>query len=238
MNQNLQQLAYQHFNLELPCTQDGLKSAYRIAAKKLHSDTGGTDALFIEMKKAYDLLCAAPEVITLSVLNSNGFVDRRAMTFEGDLLSSLGLGLGPTINGKDCPRCDRKGFTTISKSYPEICTKCKGHGDIILCRACKGSGQYTNPVNRKVPCRQCDAKGYRPSPRITLVDWFGIRGFKRAMGAIDCPDCGATGKTQKIIKQFTHYRCGDCNGTGEIKIYNPVIMKNGLYTQKQRKGMK
>lgn len=44
---NLYDLARQHFGLDLPCTEDALKSAYRIAAKQLHTDLGGNKDAFI-----------------------------------------------------------------------------------------------------------------------------------------------------------------------------------------------
>lgn len=225
---NAHDLALKHFNLQLPCTQDMLKSAFRATAKRLHSDVGGTDAAFVEMKAVYDQLCAAPGILV-------DVIDDRERTFEGVLLSELGLGLGPTVNGRDCPRCERKGYTTTQYSYPEKCKRCNGHGDIMICRACHGSGQYTNPVGRKVPCRRCNAKGFWPAPKINPRNYWDVF-MRRAPGAQGCPDCHATGQTQVMVNKFTYYKCGECNGTGEIKIYNPVILKNGLGNQRQRKA--
>lgn len=219
----LHDLAWRFFGLVLPCTEDELKSAYRRAAKKLHTDVGGSKEAFIAMKDAYDALSKAPEILMMC------HEDKRDRTTRGDLLSSLGLGLGPTINGRDCPSCDRKGYRTTQEIGYTKCSKCDGHGDIMLCRACYGSGLYTNPVNRKVPCRRCNAQGFRPSPKVK-DSWTP----SRARGAQGCPDCHATGRIEVSKPEFTYHTCGECNGTGEIKIYNPVILKGGL-SQKQRR---
>lgn len=51
--------AREYFDLSLPLKADELKSAFRAAAKRLHTDTSGderTKNKFIEMKSAYDFL--------------------------------------------------------------------------------------------------------------------------------------------------------------------------------------
>lgn len=218
----LQDTARRYFAIDLPCTEAMLKSAFRSAAKRLHTDTGGDKDAFIAMKAAYDQLCESPSVVT-------DHVDTRARTFQGDLLSDLGLGLG-MVNGKDCPQCDHKGYTVSQQLEFDTCPHCEGCGDVFFCQACRGTGQYTNPVGRKVPCRACHARGTRPAPRVGF--WMPARGARA------CPKCLGTGRVGKPTQKFTYYRCGECNGTGEIKIYNPVLLKNGLMTQRQRKAIK
>lgn len=214
------QRAEQFFKITFPCTESQLKSAFRAAAKKLHSDVGGTDEAFIEMKRIYDSLLGAPEI-----LSGHTIQDR---TFSGELLSDLGLGLGPTVNGRDCPRCEHRGYTVSQESKFQSCVDCNGSGAIFICRSCQGTGQYVNPVKRKVPCRACGAKGFR-----AVESRFGI--FQRIPnGAVYCRTCIGTGHTKKLLEIFTYFTCGECNGAGEIKIYNPVILKGSL-SQKQRK---
>jgi len=222
---DLAQLAFEHFGLVLPCTQADLKSAFRTAAKKLHSDIGGTDKDFVEMKLVYDKLCKEPEIISLNEA-------KEKYTEEGFLLSELGLGLG-NVNGRDCENCSRKGYITIHRTVEIKCDLCNGFRYIHQCRACL-KGVYTNPVGRKVPCNRCNAKGFAPAPPTRISSWgLPIPPY----GADICFQCYGCGTMHQKTAKVTHHRCGDCNGTGEIKIYNPVIMKSGLYSQKQRKKM-
>lgn len=57
--------------LKLPAEFDllDLKTAYRSASKKAHPDTGGTEAKFVQVNRAYDLLMAL-------VLKNNGSSER------------------------------------------------------------------------------------------------------------------------------------------------------------------
>jgi len=93
--------------VSFPFTRNEFKSHFRSACKRLHTDTSGGDTKdkFIAMKDFYDRLCDQNP----SWAFSDGGV-KEPKTFDGDLLSELGLGLGPTKNGRDCDTCHHKGF--------------------------------------------------------------------------------------------------------------------------------
>jgi DnaJ-class molecular chaperone len=241
---DLVSLAAKFFLLALPCTEEDLKLAYKRAAKRFHPDMGGDPETFKQMRKAFDALIEAPEVLLVG-----SHTDKREKTIEGFLLNELGLGLGPTTNGRDCTNCDHKGYTTIHETVFLDCPKCEGHGDIMLCRDCAGTGLFTLKNKNQVKCRKCSGKGYWPCPKVEVPvssyrgNPFGFGSIPRSVlkrhhGAMGCPDCKASGQCKVPTNRYRHYRCGNCNGTGEIKIYNPVIIKGSLgMTQKQRKRL-
>jgi hypothetical protein len=169
-------LCKKHFGLTLPINLPALKHAYRQAAKKLHTDTSGSDtkAAFIEMQKAYELLCKCPGAFTEAEKEF-------CYTEEGTPLSDLGRGLGMR-NGKPCQKCKGVGYRKeqawrlVPKPTPEVfhiqgatptpcrrcaalqstlgCHVCWGRFDrklltlYLICAACQGHGEIElfNPV--------------------------------------------------------------------------------------------
>lgn len=207
-------LAKDLFGLELPLTEDILKTAFRRAAKKCHSDTGGKDEDFIQLKNAYDFL-TSDKAIAAGVF-SNGFAAKVTETTEGIPLSELGLGLGPTTNGRDCEKCDHKGYVQRFGFAWQICKHCDDSGTVPQqewCMACESSGKFKQRSGRIVDCYKCKGTGIFTHP------------YRRMF----CPRCRGTKKVQETDKQKTYYeRCSKCNGTGEIEIFNPVIPKGRL----------
>src|SRR3990172_9352288 len=111
-----QRLGRLFFDLDFPCTQAQFKSAFRKAAKALHTDTSGqTQEKFVGMKDAYDVILETakqvPGFFAADEGADPGSVPAFLMTVDGTLLAGLGLGLGPTKNGTDCPDCQHKGYT-------------------------------------------------------------------------------------------------------------------------------
>jgi hypothetical protein len=174
---DIEVLAHKYFQVQLPVMSIVLKSAFRRAAKELHTDTGGDKQAFIEMKATYDRIQEMGLVMETDASVPKG-AWKLLRTQDGTPLNELGLGLGPTTNGKDCVECGGKGYRTFHHQSYVTC-KC-GWG----CAKCSFRGRY--PVGD-------------PSPR--------------------------------------YMTCGGCNGAGEIKIYNPVILK-GAMSQAQRKRQK
>jgi DnaJ-class molecular chaperone len=118
-----------YFGLQVPVTEDALKGAFRAQVKKLHTDVSGGDtkSQFVEMKAAYDYLVAAK----ICSRNENGAIPE-GLTTDGTLLSELGLGLGPTKNGRDCTQCNHRGYQ-VRLVY-----------DSVVCPSCKGATRKTN----------------------------------------------------------------------------------------------
>jgi DnaJ-class molecular chaperone len=235
-NMNLETQAQRYFNIQLPITESVLKSAFRRASRELHPDTGGDHDRFVDMKRTYDAILKAK-----LVLADDGatIIDSVLRTVDGTPLTELGLGLGPNTNGRDCETCDHHGWHKHEERKSSDCKVCNAVGFAFFCFACQGSGKFKLRSGRTVECRDCRGNGVRaPNPDIYIRPYFGwgFAGFPR--NARTCKNCLGTGKsfTQEVHRTW-YSRCGHCNGTGEIKIYNPVILK-GAMSQAQRKRMR
>jgi len=132
------------------------------------------------------------------------------VTTDGTPLYELGLGLGPLKNGRDCERCQHKGFTEEKSLFgSRLCTNCDWDGQTygdVTCRSCNGTGQFKQTRSeRVVECRACLGRGVRRGRR-------------------PCPICqGKTfvGGSEKI----TYTKCYECKGTGEIELFNAAFPK-------------
>jgi len=128
-------------------------------------------------------------------------------------ISKLGKGLGPDQNGKDCLDCEGKGYTKKEIDiYEETeCTVCEGSGVIKTkpCKFCK-DGKFELKSGKIVDCRACKGKG---SYYLKYTN--------------DCPTCKGKGKKSNKTgeKKEVLDKCSECNGCGEIPIFNPVIDK-------------
>jgi len=167
---NPYKLAKKFFGLSLPTTVDKLKSAFRNQCKILHTDTSGKDTktAFIEMKKAYDQLVHATDLVS-----ANGDHALEKKTVDGTPLSELGLGLGPTKNGKDCPSCQHKGYVRRFGRSWKVCEICDEIGSVpkeFTCRSCKGTGRFIQRNSRKeVGCLTCKGTGKLKHPSIRML---------------------------------------------------------------------
>ena len=208
-------LALTLFGITLPTTVRELKSAFRAKAKELHTDVSGQDThdAFIKMRAAYEYLT---ELLGDPHVFSEGGEIRTDVTVDGTPLSGLGLGLGPTVNGMDCERCDRRGYTIEHGVAYRVCDECDSFGKVprtLRCKYCNGSGKFTQRrTGRIVPCLICKGTGIFVHPHLTQP----------------CPRCYGT-KTVYERRETTYYQqCSDCRGTGELPMWNPVILKNSL----------
>lgn len=213
--------AREQFGMSLPLTMEVLKTAFRTRAKELHTDTSGdqrTKDLFIEMRRAYDFLVKLQDSNFVFGKAEAGGPTRGAMeTVDGTPLYELGLGLGHMKNGKDCERCQHKGYTE-EEDFPDhfglwdYCYKCNPRGQIRttgVCRPCNGTGKFTQErTKRVVECRVCTGTGKN----------------SRHFSYKTCPDCKGTKRLTKRNK--TRYvKCYECNGTGEIELFNTALPK-------------
>ena len=174
--------AHKFFGVQLPVLSTVLKSAFRAASKRLHTDVGGSHDEFVAMKATYDAIQKMGLVVqTDGIQSPNG--SPLEIYADGTPLTELGLGLGPTINGKPCDACGGRGYNPYS------------HQMMMQCSCSRGNFRY----------------------------WQH-----------GCPKCRFRGEYPIGKPQTRYARCGVCEGTGEIKIYNPVILK-GAMTQAQRK---
>lgn len=181
-----EQLAKQVFNLELPTTLSMLKSAFRAAARKAHSDVGGSDEAFRQVKSAYDMLLPLALVVDTA--------EQKVLKTVNDIPLSE-LGLGRKDNGSPCPRCESRGYTksTYDTAAPYL------QFELRRCSDCNGSGRFTLRSGRKVVCKRC----------------YGIG------------SCHTRQRYTPKLETF-YFVCSGCEGTGEIKVFNPVIIKGAI----------
>ncbi len=203
------------FRLQPPISLDDLKGAFRRRAKELHTDTSGGDTKeqFITMKEAYDLLMGLQDVP--GIFSDNGG-SRKTITVDGISLHELGLGLGPNINGQNCPTCDHKGYTEERGRSFRVCDQCDASGRVKTtspCRYCKGTGKFTQRRSgRTVDCRACDGSG-----RFVHTNHYQY-----------CPRCLGTKTIYTTTEGVFYKRCWECEGSGELPMWNPVLPKGRL----------
>jgi len=211
------ELVQRYFYLALPVSIEDLKRAFRNRSKELHPDAGGDHEEFICMKQVYDLVMSMSGVP--GIIRSNG-TSKETCTTDGTPLYELGLGLGPTKNGKDCPRCDRRGYTVQFGIAWKVCTECDEFGRVprmstVNCKYCGGTGKFTQRRSgRVVDCLACKGTG-----KFKRVDYVRMQ---------LCPKCCGTKTIHGKSEEKFYHKCFECNGTGEIQIHNPVILKGTI----------
>lgn len=208
--------AKQHFNLSLPFSIGDLKKAHRKISRELHPDLGGDTEKFKEMQEAYDFLLEL-QGKSFGIFQETEIDGVIEQTVDGIILSDLGLGLGPTTNGKDCPRCDHRGYTVRYGRKWTVCEYCDDYGLApreFPCHACNGTGKFTQRRSEKtVDCRKCNGTGV----------------FKHPYLKMRCPRCrGDKTIWGKDSNSPIYEVCYECKGKGEIEIWNPVLPKGAL----------
>jgi DnaJ-class molecular chaperone len=206
----------------IPFTLDSLKKAYRRKAIELHPDQSGYDSEgdFRKLQEAYEHLLKCPQFF----IDASEIIN---MTQDSTPLSKLGLGLGPNINGAICGQCNGDGFTTVIGRKSVICDVCNDAGLMLMtCPQCKGSKGFTSILGHHVTCLRCNDVGRvvipHPKSHRNKRDWY----FQDPRW---CTVCGGTKIRYTEDKESKSYRrCGSCMGTGETRIYNPVIPKGRI----------
>lgn len=222
--------AREHFGLSLPLTSEDLKSAFRRRAKELHTDTSGderTKFQFIAMKDAYDFLVKLDGMEFVYGEKGSNSGNVSVATIDGTPLYELGLGLGPMRNGRDCERCNHRGYTEEQDSYgflhfDSYCYNCDSSGRVLTretCRACKGTGKFKQERSgHVVTCRVCSGVGKHP----------------RNMTYSACPECEGKGRKEQE-KKTRFAKCYECSGTGEIELFSPLLPKGRLINKVTRR---
>lgn len=219
-----QQLGRTFFDMDFPCTAQDFKSAFRKAAKALHTDTSGHDSKdrFIAMKEVYDGIVELAERTPGFFIESTGadgvVVSAFLKTVDGTFLAELGLGLGPTKNGTDCPACQHKGYSEEFGASFKVCDACDRYGNVIrevICGPCRGTGQFRQRRSQRiVTCLKCSGAGKHLGTKMT--DWMS------------CPKCRGTKTVYSKKSEIFYRKCFECSGTGEIAMFNPVMIKGAL----------
>lgn len=219
-----------HFGLSAPVAFEDIKKKYRKESKRLHPDSSSPDSsedafkalsgAFDGLKHLYQIGSRLFDAEPMSDDAAEGEPQPPKMpreTVNGTPLSELGLGLGPTTNGKECTECDSLGYKVVHEHGFGKCAKCEGHGyqpREFRCRACDGSGRFVQRRSlREVDCRVCQGTGI----------------FKHPFYTESCSACFGVGrgKTEKVVSIYI-LKCYTCKGTGETEVWNPVLPKGRL----------
>jgi len=214
------------FGLNAPVAFEDVKKKYRKESKRLHPDAGGSEEKFKALSGAFDglkqLYQLGSRLFDADPLGDIADGESRPPpmpreTVDGTPLSELGLGLGPTTNGRDCTDCESRGYTITTEHGVAACKKCEGSGRQpreFPCRACAGSGKFTQKRSRRVvDCRVCQGSGKYKHP--FQEEW--------------CHSCRGTGRgsSEKVVRIYA-MKCYSCKGTGETEVWNPVLPKGRL----------
>lgn len=237
---------YDVLGVSKSATQDEIKKAYRVLAKKYHPDANPGDttaeAKFKEASEAYAVLSdpdkkraydqfghAAFDPNSAAGAQSGfGGFDFGSMDFS-DLFSDIfggsfgGFGGSSFFGGggqrRNGPRQGASLRTQVTISFDEAINGCEKSITIKYkdeCSSCHGTGARAG--TNPVTCPKCGGKGQVVINQRTA---FGIMQSVQV-----CPDCGGKGT---IIKD----RCPSCNGTGynlvnkTFKVTIPAGIDNG-----------
>jgi molecular chaperone DnaJ len=198
-------------------TDDELKKAYRVLAKKYHPDMNPGDAeaekKFKEASEAYSVL-SDPEkrrqydqfghaAFEGGAGGAGGF-DFSGMDMGdifGDIFGDL-FGGGSRRQARNGPMQGANIRTSVRITFEESVSGCEKELDLMLkdeCTSCHGTG--AKPGTNPETCSKCGGKG---QVVFTQQSLFGV-----VRNVQPCPDCRGTGK---IIKE----KCPDCYGNGYI----------------------
>ena len=232
---------YEVLGVEKGATEEDIKKAYRVLAKKYHPDMNPGDASaadkFKEASEAYAVLSDPEKRRQYDQFGHAAFeggggpggFDFSGMDFSdifGDLFGDFfGGGRRSTRSG---PSRGANIRTSVRISFMESITGCEKEIDVTLkepCPACKGSG--AKPGTNPTTCTRCNGKGQMA---FTQQSFFGtVRNIQT------CPECGGSGK---IIKE----KCADCRGSGyianrkRIEVTIPAGIDNGQSVRIREKG--
>ncbi len=219
-------LASTYLGIQLPTSMDALKKAFREQSKKLHPDReGGSKEKFQGMIEVYEFIVTIAHLPgIIGDMKPNGSLSRPTdhfVTVDGTSIFDLGLGLGPTKNGKDCLRCQHKGYTIEPTFGYTTCTACDVRGQMpyvqnFRCKSCVGTGKFRQKNSQRiVDCRTCAGTGRFTT---TIPD--------------RCASCGGSKRVYGPTGEEIYQKCFECRGTGEIEIDNPVLVKGRLFVRR------
>jgi len=147
------------YSQDFPPLRSYLKARFREMAIHLHPDHGGDSKKFSKLME-----CCA--ILSEIAVDDNGRDETILQTIDGTPLADLGRGLeNPLHNSRSCEKCEGRGYNEEVAEKLVICRNCEGEGwsFIVPCRACKGTGKFTDPKwldqTRKVNCRKCGGTG-------------------------------------------------------------------------------
>ncbi|MEG1993262.1 MAG: molecular chaperone DnaJ [Acetivibrio sp.] len=236
---------YEVLGISRGASDDEIKKAYRVLAKKYHPDMNPGDAeaekKFKEASEAYAVLSDADKRRQYDQFGhaafENGGGGAGGFDFSGmdmgdifgDIFGDLfGGGGGRSRRPNNGPMKGANVRASARITFEEACFGCEKELELNLkesCSTCHGTG--AKPGTSSETCTKCGGKGQ------VVFTQQSLFGMVRNVQA--CPDCRGTGK---IIKE----KCSDCYGTGfvsnkkKITITIPAGIDNGQSVRIREKG--
>ncbi|MBR6403763.1 MAG: molecular chaperone DnaJ, partial [Eubacterium sp.] len=217
---------YEVLGVSKNATDNELKKAYRVLAKKYHPDANPGDkeaeAKFKEASEAYAILSDPDnrkkyDQFGFAAFDQNGGGDGGFGFDFADMGDIFGDIFGDMFGGGSRTRQSNgpvKGAdirTTVRVTFEEAIFGTQTEIELPLkdeCPVCKGSG--AQPGHPPETCTKCGGKGQVVYTQQSL---FGM-----ARTVQTCPDCNGSGK---IIK----YKCSNCAGSGFVKSKKKIQIK-------------
>ncbi|WP_302308650.1 molecular chaperone DnaJ [Roseburia hominis] len=234
---------YEVLGVSKTASDDEIKKAFRILAKKYHPDMHPGDKeceeKFKEAQEAYAVLSDAEKRKQYDQFGHAAFdgtgggaggFDFSGMDMGdifGDLFGDF-FGGGSRRRTNDGPMKGSNLRTSVRITFEEAIFGCEKEIEMVLkdeCHTCHGTG--AKPGTTPETCPKCGGKG---KVVFTQQSFFGT-----VQNVQTCPDCGGSGK---IIKD----KCPDCRGTGyiaskkKIQVSIPAGIDNGQSVRIREKG--
>lgn len=236
---------YEVLGVSKTATDDELKKAYRVLAKKYHPDMNPGDkeaeAKFKEASEAYTVLSDPDkrrqyDQFGHAAFEGGGAGGAGGFDFSGmdmgdifgDLFGDLFGGGGRSRRANNGPMKGQNIRTAVRITFEEACFGCEKELELSLkdeCNTCHGTG--AKPGTSPETCSKCGGKG---QVVFTQQSLFGM-----VRNVQTCPDCHGTGK---MIKE----KCSACYGNGyvtnkkKIKVTIPAGIDNGQSVRIRDKG--
>jgi len=217
---------YEVLGVSKNATDNELKKAYRVLAKKYHPDANPGDTVaeekFKEASEAYAILSDPEKRSKYDRFGHAAFDPNQGgdggFGFDFTDMSSMFADIFGDLFGGETRRTTSNGpirgediRTTVRVSFEEAVFGTKTEIEQPLkdeCPVCKGTG--AQPGHPPEVCQKCAGKGQ------VVYTQQSLFGMTRTIST--CPDCQGSGK---IIK----YKCSNCAGSGYVKSKKIIPIK-------------